>query len=457
MQKKKTEEFPTPTNLTESINLCMLAGKKAKILNDALLSMMYAYSETHKQSNDANSPQEYVTREAKISCSCGGHPILLDAEKDYGVIAVNGKPILTCRDCKVNINISSFGVCYAEVEGYKGAPRSINDIVGEINDKHVYRCMPIIDNVWKQKWSNLLIGDAESRDFAEALKVGAHAICRYGGIIEVVEVPEAIEVSETPEEILPLESKWLEEKTKDMEMELLVDLDFMKKMGWVKIADYYVKKNTDEKSDWEEVYKSDDNIFFPDPEIERHFRDIDEQDITNINRVLNYFNITNKNRICAFLSQIDCECKRGMIMCEQVGDSDSKPENTTRTAMREWHMKKKSYPYQYRGGGAIQLTHKENYEKVKEEIDDEKIVSIGTEYVAYNYPWLSAGLFWDIKKLNNTLEKTEGKDKEKGILGVINIINPRTTKAQQRAKVYEKYLASYSKPENQTKKEAADE
>lgn len=216
MQKKKTEEFPTPTNLTDSINLCMEAGKKAKILNDVLLAMMYAYSETHKQSNDADSPQEYVTREAKISCSCGEYSILLDAEEDYGVIAVNGKPLLTCKDCKENINIRRFGVCYAEVKSDGNFLRPPGIRVGTIGGKGIYNCIPDLVNRWRQNGSSLLIKDAESGEFVEALMTGAYALCRYGGIIEVNEVPEnereQEELQWIPSNILQLDGKSRQEQ-----------------------------------------------------------------------------------------------------------------------------------------------------------------------------------------------------------------------------------------------------
>ena len=94
--------------------------------------------------------------------------------------------------------------------------------------------------------------------------------CRYGGIIEVVEVPD-IEVSEMNNEesegILPLESKWLEEHTRGMKYEQHVTLEFLDELGWNEIADYFIvdksKENeeiegneeSEERSDWMRVCK----------------------------------------------------------------------------------------------------------------------------------------------------------------------------------------------------------
>lgn len=37
--------------------------------------------------------------------------VQLDAYEDHGILAENGKPLMTCSDCEVNKNIYSFGTC----------------------------------------------------------------------------------------------------------------------------------------------------------------------------------------------------------------------------------------------------------------------------------------------------------------------------------------------------------
>ena len=471
-------ESQKPQNLKDFINSRNGASKEVvKELDVMALEMMSAYSELHKQSDAANSPQEYVTRETKIGCSHGEYPVQLDAVEDHGVIAANGKPLLTCRDCQVNINISGFGKCFAEVKDGRKLQRSSNTKMYPVGDRWIYWCIPEPVGQWRQKESVLELGDGEDGKYSGALTAGACLTCRYGGKIEIIEVPdpEVPEVdNEETEKILPLESKWLEDHTKDMEYKKYVTLDFLIELGWTKIADYFMDEENGERSDWMKTCEDGIYRFNPDPKIVRHYRPLDEQDIININRVFMLYDITNRERICAFLSQTAYESKYGKQMCELVGEDDT--ENT-RTAMEKYILENNfdkngnfKYPYQYRGGGAIHTTHKGNYQKLfseitniwnkniieniateytgedKNVIEEEKIISIGTEYVAYNYPWLSAGVYWKNNDLNTILEteKTdENEEEEIGILGVINIINKGSSKKEERSKEYTDCLDKY--------------
>lgn len=138
-----------PQNLKDCINLRNGADKEVlKELDDAALDTMGTYMELHKQSDTT---QDYVTRGAKISCSYGEYHILLDAVEDHGVIAANGKPLLTCRDCRENINIHSFGKCFAEVKGCGKLPRPSNTRISLVGDKWIYRCIPNPMGRWMQK------------------------------------------------------------------------------------------------------------------------------------------------------------------------------------------------------------------------------------------------------------------------------------------------------------------
>ncbi len=177
-----------PQNLKDCINLRNGANKELlKKLDNAALDMMSTYMELHKQSDTT---QDYVTRGAKISCSCGEYHILLDAVEDHGVIAANGKPLLTCGDCRENVNIHSFGKCFAEVKGCGKLPQPLNNRIMPVEDKWIYRCIPNPTGRWMQKESVLQIGDEEGEEYNEVLVAGAYLPCMYGGIIEVVEVPK---------------------------------------------------------------------------------------------------------------------------------------------------------------------------------------------------------------------------------------------------------------------------
>lgn len=462
-----------PQNLKDCINLRNGADKEVlKELDDAALDMMSTYMELHKQSDTT---QDYVTRGAKISCSCGEQHILLDAVEDHGVIAANGKPLLTCRDCEENVNIHSFGKCFAEVKGCGKLPQPLNARISQVGDKWIYRCIPNPTGRWMQKESVLQIGDKEGEEYSEVLVSGAYLPCMCGGIIEVVEVPD-IEVpevdNEDPEKILPLESKWLEEHT-GSDYKEYVTMEFLNELGWTEIADYFFDIETGERSDWKKAYNEDEGIyvFEPDPEIDRHFRPIDKQDIINLNRVLSLYKINkSKELVCAFMSQISIECAEGAKMCERVGKGKIRPQNTTRTEMKRVHEILKDYPYKFRGGGVIQITNVDIYKevfrtvaeipddieeeklnKILDEIaeqeyvgeegdimEEEKILTIGTEYVAYNYPWLSAGIFWQWKNINKRF-------KDKKMDGVIDAINYNTPDREGRKDAYEKCKEKYEK------------
>ena len=274
---------------------------KAKpIYEELALRAMEQHYAFYGQLNGVTKVEGYVTRNAIIHCDCGNADIRLDAYEDHGVIDANGEPVLTCDDCQANINIYRFGFCDAEEKyGKLSALRPSGE--KEMNEEGImcYRCMPVLAEKWRQKESDLLIGDVDGGEFAEALKAGAYLTCRYGGIIEVVEDPD-IEVSEMNNEesdgILPLESKWLEEHTRGMDDIEYVSMEFLNELGWTEIADYFMDKETGERSDWKRKYNGDKGIFefAPDPEVKVHTRPINEQDVKNLNRVLVLYKINKR-------------------------------------------------------------------------------------------------------------------------------------------------------------------
>lgn len=147
--------------------------------------------------------EEYVTREAVIHCDKGSKDVKLDAYEDHGILAANGKPLMTCSDCEVNKNIYSFGTCkcgdiYSESLPHpseKGEP----DEHGNVR----YKCMPVLCGNWKQDTGDLLISEGE--EFVEALRSGAFLTCIYEGKITVIGIPE----KETEERKKIQISSWL--------------------------------------------------------------------------------------------------------------------------------------------------------------------------------------------------------------------------------------------------------
>ncbi|WP_317368588.1 hypothetical protein [uncultured Tyzzerella sp.] len=216
-----------------------------------------------------------------------------------------------------------------------------------------------------------------------------------------------------------------------------VTLEDLKKIGWIKMHCGYIDKINKNISapSYSELnvsiiekpgepkanYIVQEDLKFkfnPDPEISRVYRNLFQQDIDNLNKVIKLANIDNNEKLYLFLSQINAETNNFNGLVEAGGNNKTK---STRNSIKEYFNNNTKYKYKYRGAGTIQLTHWYNYEDFKNYIKDNNIYIEGCEYVAFTYPWLVAGFFWkknDIsKKLNN--KKTE-KERVKELTYIIN-------------------------------------
>lgn len=156
--------------------------------------------------------EEYVTREATIHCDKGSNDVKLDAYEDHGILAANGKPLMTCNDCEVNKNIYSFGTCKCGDIYSESLPHPNEEGEPDAHGNVRYKCMPVLCGSWKQETGDLLI--AEGEEFVEALRSGAFLTCIYGGKIIVIGIPEGKESE--PEELpwIPSDILQLEGETK---------------------------------------------------------------------------------------------------------------------------------------------------------------------------------------------------------------------------------------------------
>ena len=111
--------------------------------------------------------EEYVTREAVIHWDKGSKDVKLNAYEDHGILAENGKPLMTCSDCEVNKNIYSFGTCEC---GNMYSEKLLHPSEEGEPDEHGnvrYKCMPVLCGNWKQDTGDLLISEGE--EIAERL------------------------------------------------------------------------------------------------------------------------------------------------------------------------------------------------------------------------------------------------------------------------------------------------
>jgi len=58
----------------------------------------------------------------------------------------------------------------------------------------------------------------------------------------------------------------------------------------------------------------------------------------------------------------------------------------------------------FRGAGAIQLTGRSNYRRFADYIGDVRVVEEGAAYVAYKYPFSSAGFWWTDNRINDAID-----------------------------------------------------
>ena len=152
-----------------------------------MMAMHYAFYEELNKVGSVKE-EEYVTREATICCSNGTEMVQLDAYEDHGILAENGKPLMTCSDCEVNKNIYSFGTCKCGNIYSEKLPHPSEEGEPDEHGKVRYKCIPVLCGNWKQVTGNLLI--AEGENFVEALRSGAFLTCIYEGKITVIGIPE---------------------------------------------------------------------------------------------------------------------------------------------------------------------------------------------------------------------------------------------------------------------------
>ncbi|MNM87695.1 hypothetical protein D3C81_998840 [compost metagenome] len=117
----------------------------------------------------------YVVRGADIGCTCGSHLRKLNLPVSHGTY-VNGQPMMNETDCKLEDNISCFGICSSPLN-QSGETIYLISMEGEqIQGKP---CLPVLlGDRWNQTKTKVKV-DAQS-----VLTTDSELYCALDGVIK---------------------------------------------------------------------------------------------------------------------------------------------------------------------------------------------------------------------------------------------------------------------------------
>ena len=119
--------------------------------------------------------------------------------------------------------------------------------------------------------------------------------------------------------------------------------------------------------------------------------------LEDLNKCINKFEINTIYRIRHFISQASYKSALGSITQDTADCKENKKKNKKFKDMIGDLCK-------YKGAGYIPLIGKPNYQEFANFMHDGKIME-GAQYVSEKYPWISAGFWWNKKKMNELCDK----------------------------------------------------
>lgn len=125
-------------------------------------------------------------------------------------------------------------------------------------------------------------------------------------------------------------------------------------------------------------------------------RQITQDQLIDLNKCLEKFDITTSLRISHFLSQIAHETG-GMRWLKELASGEA---YEFRRNLGNVHQ---GDGVLYKGSGAFQLTGRANYQAFANYIKDQNVMQ-GCNYVASTYPFTSAGWYWKTRDLNKVCD-----------------------------------------------------
>lgn len=227
----------------------------------------------------------------------------------------------------------------------------------------------------------------------------------------------------------------VEEKAED---ELLITLDILSGMVIME-KDEKTKNTFPRKWKIKEVEKYDIKSFIPEY---KKVRELTQEDVDEINRVLYKYEINTPNRVAHFLAQCTVESDFGTGPIERYETDVNKdfkkyePGGECSTGLGN----RPGEGAKFRGAGAIHITGRAAYEGFQEYmkeygVEDKKIVDEGAVYVGKNYFWEAAGYYWSVYKAPYKLN--EKCDKGDSVMSITEIVNSGHSKLEQREDAYD--------------------
>lgn len=385
-----------------------------------VLEKMYQYMEFYKGKTNT----KYVVNGSIIGCNYGCNLTKIGVIKDHAVYDNNKNAVLTCGDCLADENVYNFGLCGSPILGKNSEIATIElGVPYAPGQKRVgYKCKLQLSPRWQTGKVHTHIWNIKTNQYEPILPKDGVLTCAYGaGIITIKEVNSTGAIKE------------------------YVNLEIMDKMGWKQIHCGYVIKDTE----------IDSPISDRTSEITRKHRSIDQSDIDKLNMLFDKFDITTKNRICAFFAECSAETNNGKGMVERAGTDDHPLKDpATRPNVEQWIKTYRNYEPTYRGGGAIQLTWKYNYAEFSNwmvanfDVNDSNILELGAEYVGVTYPWEAGVFYWDDNNLNSIADTMSATYVAGEVHRITEVVNEGMSKKEYalREDAYKEWMEKYIIP-----------
>ena len=153
--------------------------------------------------------------------------------------------------------------------------------------------------------------------------------------------------------------------------------------------------------------------------------------VADLKACLERYDITTPERIRHFISQCSHESGAGKWTKELAsGNAYENRKDLGNTQPGDGS--------RFKGGGYIQLTGRSNYQAFADAMGDPKIMELGVDYVAVNYPWSSAGFWWNRNNMNALVDSGASVEK------ITRRVNGGTNGLSDRQQYYDKCVEIFN-------------